>query len=407
MSEKMKQIIAGVSILAIVIVLTLVMNNDSDSSESQTIDASSEVLEDTESGVEESEVSEDAASTEEEQESSGTEDLEDPVLTDEEDTEEETTSVTTTAVSDSTTTAAPGTTAAPATTQAPLVEGAWEYNVSSPECDWMGTGGCGFYHRASEPEFPYVGPPGSSGVMNSQQWGTQGEWAYNLNDGTCSWNGDGCGFFFGNTYDTYNLGSMITVPNAPTNVLAGQLVGEMWVIWDAPSSTGGVSILGYEVTSSTGHTCNTVGRGPIVLEFEPIDEVCRMGFIGEGTHSFTVVAINALGSGPSSTASPSVATVSHPGAPRNLEGFSENDQAKVTWWAPIDDCCTPITGFTVTASPGGATCTAPPGSTGECTVTGLTNGVSYTLTVVANGDSWVSDAASVVVVPGTPSVPEL
>ena len=179
----------------------------------------------------------------------------------------------------------------------------------------------------------------------------------------------------------------------------------MWVIWDAPSSTGGVSILGYEVTSSTGHTCNTVGRGPIVLEFEPIDEVCRMGFIGEGTHSFTVVAINALGSGPSSTASPSVATVSHPGAPRNLEGFSENGQAKVTWWAPFDDCCTPITGFTVTASPGGATCTAPPGSDGECTVTGLTNGVSYTLTVVANGDSWVSDAASVVVVPGTPSVP--
>ena len=35
----------------------------------------------------------------------------------------------------------------------------------------------------------------------------------------------------------------------------------------------------------------------------------------------------------------------------------------------------------------------------------MTNGVSYTLTVVANGDSWVSDAASVVVVPGTPSVP--
>jgi len=182
-------------------------------------------------------------------------------------------------------------------------------------------------------------------------------------------------------------------------------VGEMWVVWDAPSSNGGAPILGYEVTSLTGVTCNTVGRDPIVLEFDPIDEACRMGFIGEGTHSFTVVAINALGSGPSSVASFPVDTISHPGAPRNLEGFSEDGQAKVTWWAPSDDCCTPITGFTVTASPGGATCTAPSGSTDECTVTGLTNGVSYTLTVVANGDSWVSDAASVVVVPGTPSVP--
>lgn len=199
---------------------------------------------------------------------------------------------------------------------------------------------------------------------------------------------------------------MTTAPNAPTNVLAGQIVGEMWVVWDAPSSNGGAPILGYEVTSLTGDICNTVGRDPIVLEFDPIDEACRMGFIGEGTHSFTVVAINALGSGPSSAASLPVTTISQPGPPRNVEGFSEDGQAKVAWWGPTGaSCCTTPTGFTVTASPGGATCTAPWDSVGECTVTGLTNGVSYTLTVVTNGDSWVGDAVSVVVVPGTPSVP--
>ena len=58
--------------------------------------------------------------------------------------------------------------------------------------------------------------------------------------------------------------------------------------------------------------------------------------------------------------------------------------ARPTYWGA------PITHYTVTSSPGGKTCTAGPvmidGKWGQCVVTGLTNGTSYTFTVtVTNG----------------------
>ena len=87
---------------------------------------------------------------------------------------------------------------------------------------------------------------------------------------------------------------------------------------------------------------------------------------------------------PTSTASPTAtpptdATV--PGAPRNASATAGNASAKVSWSTPTTDGGEAITGYTATASPGGRTCT----TTGalNCTVTGLTNGHSYTFTVRA------------------------
>jgi len=53
------------------------------------------------------------------------------------------------------------------------------------------------------------------------------------------------------------------------------------------------------------------------------------------------------------------------------------DQASVSWTAPEDS----VDSYTVTASPGGATCTTT--STSGCTVTGLTAGTQYTFTVTS------------------------
>ncbi|MBK6764700.1 MAG: fibronectin type III domain-containing protein [Micrococcales bacterium] len=52
----------------------------------------------------------------------------------------------------------------------------------------------------------------------------------------------------------------------------------------------------------------------------------------------------------------------------------------MTWSPPASDGGAAISKYTVTASPGGATCAT--GGTG-CTVPGLTNGQAYTFTVVA------------------------
>ena len=59
-----------------------------------------------------------------------------------------------------------------------------------------------------------------------------------------------------------------------------------------------------------------------------------------------------------------------------------NTTVKVGWAAPTGPLASSITGYTVTASPGGRTCTASAGTL-NCTVTGLTDGVQYTFSVVA------------------------
>jgi hypothetical protein len=58
-----------------------------------------------------------------------------------------------------------------------------------------------------------------------------------------------------------------------------------------------------------------------------------------------------------------------------------NAQAKVSWSAPLTNGGAPITAYTATSSPGSHTCSTSVAL--NCTVTGLTNGQSYTFTVRA------------------------
>jgi len=90
-------------------------------------------------------------------------------------------------------------------------------------------------------------------------------------------------------------------------------------------------------------------------------------------------------------------TTTAPGVPANVTAVAADTTARVTWSAPASDGGTPITGYTVTAQPGGATCETT-GAT-ECEVTGLHNGTAYTFTVVAHNEltgSQVSAPSAVV-----------
>ena len=97
-----------------------------------------------------------------------------------------------------------------------------------------------------------------------------------------------------------------------------------------------------------------------------------------------------------------------PGVPTNATAAASNTEAMVFWSAPASTGGAAITSYKVTANPGGQTVTVG-GSKLTATFTGLTNGTSYTFTVVATngvGDGAPSTPSSVVqpvTVPGAPT----
>ena len=80
-----------------------------------------------------------------------------------------------------------------------------------------------------------------------------------------------------------------------------------------------------------------------------------------------------------------------PGTPTIGTAAAGNGQATVAFTAPASNGGAAITSYTVTASPGGATGTS---SSSPITVTGLSNGTSYTFTVTATNAAGTSAASA-------------
>ncbi len=79
-------------------------------------------------------------------------------------------------------------------------------------------------------------------------------------------------------------------------------------------------------------------------------------------------------------------------APQSVVAAPASASAVISWSAPATNNGSPITGYTVTSSPGNLTCTTT-GAT-SCTVSGLTNGTAYTFTVTATNGVGTSVAAT-------------
>ncbi len=111
------------------------------------------------------------------------------------------------------------------------------------------------------------------------------------------------------------------------------------------------------------------------------------GLTNGTTYTFTVAATNSVGTGADSSASnpvtPSAANL--PGAPTGVSAAAKSSGAQLSWTAPASSGSSPISGYRVTPYVGAnaqtATTLASTATTGS--VSGLTNGTTYTFTVAA------------------------
>lgn len=90
-----------------------------------------------------------------------------------------------------------------------------------------------------------------------------------------------------------------------------------------------------------------------------------------------------------------------PEAPAAPIGTPGDGSVALNWSAPGDDGGSPVTGYKVTALPGGATCTTTAPTT-SCAISGLTNGEAYrfkVLAVNAVGDGPESESSATITPP--------
>jgi hypothetical protein len=201
---------------------------------------------------------------------------------------------------------------------------------------------------------------------------------------------------------------VIVPPNAPTGVSAAAGAQQAAVSFTPPAVNGGAPVLEYRITATASNPqFDQVGAGPA-------SPVIVKGLTAGQTYTFTVVAVNEAGEGPASVPSNAVLIYRTPGAPRITSASAGNGQATVVFTPAAADqqLGNPVTSYTVTAR-AGVNVTSGPGVTATgaaspITVTGLTNGQNYTVTVYGtNGaGSGPQSAPSVVfpaAVPGAPA----
>jgi len=159
-----------------------------------------------------------------------------------------------------------------------------------------------------------------------------------------------------------------SAPATPSNVAltsGNRLLGVSWT----ETSTGMIT---YTATATAAghstHKCRTMRLH------------CNITSLVNGvTYNVSVVAANS--SGKSAPSAPVSLTAGVPGPPLSVHATALKSSAFVKWAPPLASGVSAITGYTATANPGAFTCTTK--GARSCTITGLTKGTTYTITVTA------------------------
>jgi hypothetical protein len=195
-----------------------------------------------------------------------------------------------------------------------------------------------------------------------------------------------------------------TVPGEPTAVTPTAGDRQVSLSWSAPASNGGSEITDYvidykinsdSVWSQVGHTKSTSTA------------ILATGLTNGSLYDFRISARNDMGVGNPSTPLVNSTPRTVPGQPTITSAVSGDRQVTVNFTAPNNGGAE-ITSYTVSSDDGGTDSNS--GSTSlSHIVTGLTNGQTYTFTVVATnvaGPGLASDPSGDVIPAGIPGIPD-
>jgi titin len=173
-----------------------------------------------------------------------------------------------------------------------------------------------------------------------------------------------------------------TVPGVPTGLVGTGGDRTMTLQFATPVDDGGAAVSGYELTMDGGATWSvivTAGNAPAVARVDGLSNGVQ--------YTVAVRALNAAGAGAMSQSADVAMMPATPDAPQVQAGIA----SVAVSWAPSSAAY--VTGYTVTASPGPATCTTKGRTSTRCII-GATAGVPYTYTVVAHSASGDSAASA-------------
>ena len=159
-----------------------------------------------------------------------------------------------------------------------------------------------------------------------------------------------------------------TVPGAPMGLSATVSDQRVDLIWTAPASNGGQSITDYEYEQG--------GSGTWISTGSTATSYMVHNLTNGQPYTFRVRAVNSVGAGAASAASPNITPATEPDAPTGLSATVSDQEVDLIWTAPASNGGATILRYEYELDFSG-TWTSTGGTASSYTVTGLTNGQFY------------------------------